>query len=54
MTDSRSSIHDPLRQSGDRCLGHLGVIDEAELLKALAQREARIDQASSFSAFGSL
>ena len=46
--DHRLAVVDPgaLRERGDRCLGDLGVIGEAEVLQALDDGEARFDEAS--------
>src|ERR1039458_702585 len=54
--DHRLAVVDPgaLRQRGDRGLGDLRVLLEAEVLQALHQGKTRVDQPSAFAAFSSL
>ena len=52
----RLAVVDPgaLGQGGDRGLGHLGVIVEAEVLEPFDDREPGVDQPALFAAFGAL
>ena len=52
MTVSRSVIQEPFGERGDRGLRDVRVVGEDELLEAFDLREARVDQAPSFAAFG--
>lgn len=54
--DDRVAVVDPraVRQRGDRCLRDLRVVGEPELLQAFEQREAGVQQATTFAAFGAL
>jgi hypothetical protein len=47
ITDSRSSIHEPSASAAM-------VVGEAEVLQALDDREARVDQTTTFAALGAL
>jgi len=49
---SRSSDPGALGERGDRGLGDLRVLVEAEILESFDQREARVDEASSFASLG--
>ena len=52
MTCSRSSIQEPSASAAIVACGTVGVVGEAEVLQALDQREARVDQAAAFAALG--
>jgi hypothetical protein len=54
--DDRLAVVDPgaLGQRGDRRLGHLWVVGEAEVLGPLHEREAGVDQPSSLAPLGAL
>jgi hypothetical protein len=54
--DHALAVVDPgaFGERGDRRLGDVGVVGEAEILQPLDRGEARIDQAAAFSALGAL